>query len=126
MTPARSDFAYVGSELDLFATEEKWLCLEHIEDDRGELARIARALRPGGHVVVMSPAHPFLFSAFDAAIGHHRRYARRTLTAAAPPALRLVRMEALHSVGMVASLMNRLVLRQSMPTREQLAVWDRG
>jgi SAM-dependent methyltransferase len=99
--------------------------LEHIEDDRAELARIAHVVRPGGHVVVMSPAHPFLYSAFDAAIGHHRRYTKATLAAAAPFTLGLARLEYLDSVGMLASAANRLLLRQSLPTASQIAFWDR-
>lgn len=33
--------------------------LEHIEDDMGEFRRAAQLLRPGGSLVVLSPAHPF-------------------------------------------------------------------
>ena len=68
--------------------------LEHIEDDRAELARAFAHLAPGGHVIVLSPAHQFLFSPFDAA-------------------------------GFFLSLGNRLVTRASMPTRGQIALWDR-
>ena len=34
--------------------------LEHIEHDRGEVAAAAALLRPGGRIVVLSPAWPFL------------------------------------------------------------------
>ena len=57
--------------------------LEHIEDDRGELAAIAQRLREGGRIVVLSPAYSFLYSEFDRAIGHFRRYTKgmlRTIT----------------------------------------------
>jgi hypothetical protein len=100
--------------------------LEHIEDDGGELARAAEFLTPGGHVVVLSPAHDWLFTAFDKAIGHYRRYTRPSLRAVAPKELEPVRLEYLDSVGLLASLANRLMLRQSMPTPRQIAVWDRG
>jgi len=65
--------------------------LEHIEDDRGELSRAAARLKPGGHLVVLSPAHNWLFSRFDASIGHYRRYNKKTLLAAAPRGLTLKR-----------------------------------
>src|SRR2546425_969766 len=35
--------------------------LEHIDDDRSELSRAARHLKPGGHLVVLSPANQILF-----------------------------------------------------------------
>ncbi len=48
--------------------------LEHIEDDRQELARVASLLQPGGHVLTFSPALPWLYGKFDASVGHFRRY----------------------------------------------------
>jgi 2-polyprenyl-3-methyl-5-hydroxy-6-metoxy-1,4-benzoquinol methylase len=39
--------------------------LEHIEDDKSELARAVSHLRPGGRLVVLSPANQWLFSEFD-------------------------------------------------------------
>jgi SAM-dependent methyltransferase len=98
--------------------------LEHIEDDARELARAARLLRPGGHVVVLSPAHQSLYTPFDAAIGHYRRYSKKALSALTPSGLQLVRLRYLDAVGMVASLGNRLILNQSMPTARQIALWD--
>ena len=99
--------------------------LEHIADDRGELERALARLAPGGRILVLAPAHRFLYSPFDAAIGHERRYDRRTLRAAVPPGLRIERMHYLDSVGMLASLANRLLLRSAMPTHAQIALWDR-
>jgi SAM-dependent methyltransferase len=48
--------------------------LEHIGDDRGELARAAAALRPGGALLVFGPAHEWLYSDLDYKAGHYRRY----------------------------------------------------
>jgi len=98
--------------------------LEHIEDDRGELRRAAAHLRPAGRLIVLAPAHQALFSPFDAAIGHHRRYAARALARSAPAGLRLALCRMLDSCGLVASLGNRLVLRSAMPTAAQIALWD--
>ena len=64
--------------------------LEHIEDDRGELARAAERLRPGGHLVVLAPAHQRLYTEFDRAIGHFRRYAAGQLLAQLDPWLAVV------------------------------------
>jgi SAM-dependent methyltransferase len=99
--------------------------LEHIADDRAELALAADLLKPGGRLVVLAPAHQWLFTPFDAAIGHFRRYTRPTLRAATPAGLPLVRVVYLDSAGMLASLGNRLLLRSAMPTPGQIAVWDR-
>ena len=99
--------------------------LEHIEDDSAEMERAARRLKPGGYAIVVSPAHNWLFSAFDKAIGHFRRYTKATLRATTPAGLELVRLRYLDSVGMLASLGNRMVLGSAMPTARQIAVWDK-
>lgn len=99
--------------------------LEHIEADGAELTAAVTRLRPGGTLAVLAPAHRWLFSPFDAAIGHHRRYTRASLVHVAPPALRPLGVFYLDSAGLVASLANRLALRQTLPTARQIAVWDR-
>jgi SAM-dependent methyltransferase len=98
--------------------------LEHIHNDRGELNAAASLLRPGGHLIVLSPAHQRLFTPFDAAIGHFRRYNRPMLQAISPASLRLERMRYLDCVGLFASAANLLFLRQSLPTKYQLSFWD--
>lgn len=100
--------------------------LEHIADDRSELARAASRLAPDGSLVVLSPAHPWLYSPFDRAIGHHRRYTLPMLRALSPPGARLAVGEYLDAVGLLASLGNRLLLRHAMPTPAQVALWDRA
>jgi SAM-dependent methyltransferase len=99
--------------------------LEHISNDQVELNRAASYLRTGGRLVVLSPACQFVFSPFDVAIGHHRRYNRAMLRAIAPPGLRLEAMKYLDCAGLILSAGNAFLLRQSMPTRPQLLFWDR-
>ncbi|MCC6661837.1 MAG: glycosyltransferase [Phycisphaerales bacterium] len=48
--------------------------LEHIEDDRAVLRNFCAALQPGGHAVILVPAHPWLYSECDRTLGHCRRY----------------------------------------------------
>lgn len=98
--------------------------LEHIADDRGELDRASRHLAPGGVLIVLSPAHPSLYSRFDRAIGHHRRYTRAMLHAAMPSDLARVKLIYLDSVGLLASALNRFVLRSPRPTAAQVRAWD--
>jgi SAM-dependent methyltransferase len=54
--------------------------LEHVERPVAFLASLGRHLRPGGHLLINVPAVPALFSGYDVAAGHLRRYD--------PPALR--------------------------------------
>jgi SAM-dependent methyltransferase len=98
--------------------------LEHIDDDREELIRASRHLAPGGHLIVLSPAHQFLFGPFDASIGHFRRYDRASLTALAPPACQTVLLRMLDGAGFFLSLGSRLLMRSARPTRRQIVLWD--
>jgi hypothetical protein len=99
--------------------------LEHIADDAAELNYAAGHLTPDGNLVVLAPAHQFLFSEFDAAIGHHRRYDAVSLTAVTPPYCRLRTCFMLDCVGFFASLTNRFLLAATMPSARQIAFWDK-
>jgi SAM-dependent methyltransferase len=100
--------------------------LEHIEDDHAELERANAHLNHGGAIVVLSPAFSMAFSELDRAFGHWRRYTRTSLAAVFPRAMRKRWLTYLDSVGFMASVANRVFLRQSMPSSRQIAVWDRG
>ena len=98
--------------------------LEHIAEDRAELVKAASCLMVGGSLVVLVPAHQFLFSAFDQAVGHCRRYSACNLRALTPPRCHLVSCRMLDSAGFFASLSNRLLLRSATPSAKQIAFWD--
>lgn len=99
--------------------------LEHIEADAEEARRAAGLLKPGGRLIILSPAHQALFSPFDKAIGHYRRYSKKSLAAAVGAHWKPEKLIYLDSIGYFASLMNKWMLRQSYPARKQIAFWDR-
>jgi SAM-dependent methyltransferase len=77
--------------------------LEHIEDDRAALLQLGELLVPGGHLVILVPAFPALYSNFDQLVGHHRRYRRGGLTALAYRAnLDIVEARYVNSLGALA------------------------
>jgi SAM-dependent methyltransferase len=53
--------------------------IEHVENDRGALREMARVLKPEGVLVVTVPAFQALWSDWDAALHHVRRYRRAQL-----------------------------------------------
>jgi SAM-dependent methyltransferase len=97
--------------------------LEHIEDDFKEMQWASKFLKPGGVLIVLSPAHQWLFSAFDRSIGHYRRYTKSSLNRLSPQGLVCVSIKYLDSVGMLASLSN-CFMKQRMPTVSQIQLWD--
>ena len=99
--------------------------LEHIEDDNGELKKASRHLNPGGNLIIISPALPILYSDFDAAIGHFRRYTKKSFENLLPSELKVERLIYLDAVGLLVSLGNRFLLKQNMPSLKQIKIWDR-
>jgi SAM-dependent methyltransferase len=98
--------------------------MEHIEDDRSEVVRAMDRLRPDGRLIVLSPAHQWLFTEFDRAIGHYRRYSARSLREIIPAGLTEQRLVYLDSVGMLASAANRFLLKSGQPSLAQIRLWD--
>ncbi len=115
----------VLDEVDRFDTVLYVDVLEHVLDDRAELEHAGMHLGRGGSIVVLAPAHQYLYSPFDKAIGHFRRYNRRMLEEMKVAGLRLDTVRYLDSVGLVASLGNRFVLKSSSPSLPQIRFWDR-
>jgi hypothetical protein len=99
--------------------------IEHIENDGEELRYATNLLANGGHLVVLVPAHQYLFSPFDKAIGHYRRYNKKMLRSITPPGLRFQRLKYLDSMGLLASMVNKLFLKQKYPTLKQVMFWDK-
>jgi protein-L-isoaspartate O-methyltransferase len=99
--------------------------LEHIKHDRAELARAAAHLSPGGHLIVLAPAYNWLFSPFDEAVGHYRRYSKNALLEMSPSGLEIALTRYLDSCGICLSLANKLLLRKSAPSLSNIKHWDR-
>lgn len=99
--------------------------LEHIDDDRAEIQAAARLVRPSGYMVILSPAHQWLFSEFDRRIGHRRRYNRAVLRSLMPLGWSEEKLSYMDSIGILLSLGNVFCLRRSTPTASQIKVWDR-
>jgi len=99
--------------------------LEHIEDDAKELNVAASLLSKGGHLIVISPAHQWLYSPFDEKIGHFRRYSKSSLRNIMPVNLTVEHIRYIDSVGLFASMANKLILKATDPSLRQILMWDR-
>ena len=75
--PERLPFA--GARFDCVTSLD---VVEYLDDDVAALREYRRVTRPGGVVVVVVPAGPWAWSAYDVALGHRRRYTAASLQAA--------------------------------------------
>jgi SAM-dependent methyltransferase len=48
--------------------------IEHVEDEDGALSELSRVAKSGATLLLSTPLHPSLWSAFDDFVGHKRRY----------------------------------------------------
>ena len=84
---ARRRFAGPLVQTDLFGCEFReafdlvglFDVLEHLDDDVAALRALREQLRPGGRLLLTVPAHEMLWSDYDVASGHRRRYSRHVL-----------------------------------------------
>lgn len=103
--------------------------IEHIEDDTAALAALRGVLPPGGRAAILVPAHAALYGAFDAAVGHHRRYALEELRHKATRAgLRVDRCFYFNALGALGWFVNYRLLRVrrvDRATSVQVGLFDR-
>jgi 2-polyprenyl-3-methyl-5-hydroxy-6-metoxy-1,4-benzoquinol methylase len=99
--------------------------LEHIENDSIELEMAASRLHKHGKLIILSPAFPALYSHFDKAIGHHRRYTKNEMNALMPQSMSKILLRYLDGSGFFLSFANRLLLKQMYPTLKQIKFWDK-
>ena len=53
--------------------------LEHVEDDSAFIRKIEMLLNPNGKLILLTSAHPWLYSVFDESVHHYRRYGKKQL-----------------------------------------------
>lgn len=103
---------------------------EHIPDDERAFAHAARLLRPGGRLVLVLPAHPWLYGSMDRLAGHFRRYsaddAGRKLAAAGLERVALRYVNLAGALGWFVN--NRLISHRDLSSSTingQIRVFDR-
>ena len=132
------DFSVVditSPELVALASERRIktiVCLnviEHIEDDAKAVTNLARALEPGGHLLIIVPALELLFNDLDRLAGHHRRYSRDQMRSRLEAAgLDVVRCDYFNSIGGLGWLANRALRHGSLNDKavnSQISLFDK-
>jgi SAM-dependent methyltransferase len=54
--------------------------IEHLEDDQQAVENCKFLLKSGGNLIILAPAHQWLFSNLDKELGHFRRYTLDSMT----------------------------------------------
>jgi SAM-dependent methyltransferase len=100
--------------------------LEHIEDDRQALARMASLLPPGGVIVLIVPAFESLSGPIDRNLGHHRRYDRQSMRKLAQDCnFEIEKLHYMNCVGFFGWWVNAHILRREVQSENQISFFDR-
>ena len=101
--------------------------LEHIEDDVKALALFREVVAgTNGKVLIFVPAVQRIYGPHDAALGHHRRYSRRSLSAAFTAAgLVTESIRYTNPIGLLGWMYNLYVSGNTEHTSGQVRLFDR-
>ena len=82
-------------------------------------------LNKNGKIVVLAPAHDFLYSDFDKQVGHYRRYDKESLLNLQNDNLKIKEIKYLDLFGLALNLANRFILKKKLPTSKHIFFWDK-
>jgi SAM-dependent methyltransferase len=101
--------------------------LEHIEDDIRALRLFRELVAPtGGQVLIFVPAVQAAYGPLDAALGHHRRYSKRTLRRTFEAAgMDLVALRYTNPIGLAGWMYNAHVSGATEHTLGQVKLFER-
>jgi SAM-dependent methyltransferase len=100
--------------------------LEHIENDREALSRMASVLGPEGVIVLIVPAFQSLYGPIDRNLGHYRRYSRASVRKlAAELGLRVNKLRFMNTVGFFGWWANSHIFRREKQSPGQIEFFDR-
>jgi glycosyltransferase involved in cell wall biosynthesis len=99
--------------------------LEHIKEDERVLRGYYDLLEPGGHAIILVPAHMWLYGPCDEAIGHERRYTQTELhTKMQAAGFEVVQMGEFNRLGVPGWWLNKQMGRRDLnPRQMRLFEW---
>jgi len=99
--------------------------LEHIKDDKKEIAEAISKLKKNGHLIIMVPAHQKIYGNLDKEVGHYRRY-ESDFFKKDMKLLKLVNFKYLDSAGYFLYKLNSFVFKsEKYPTKLKIFIWDK-
>ena len=100
--------------------------LEHIEDDTKEINEAFQKLNPGGFLIILVPAHNNLYSEFDKAIGHFRRYEIKYFKNLKENISKLIKLNFLDAAGYFLYYINKIFFKKEVyPSKLKIYIWDK-
>jgi SAM-dependent methyltransferase len=100
--------------------------LEHIAEDQAFLDDAHEALTPGGTLLLLVPALPWIYGSLDQAFGHYRRYTKNSLARKLHVAgFGILRLSYLNLLGIAGWFLTGRVLRRTTLKSRYVRWYDR-
>jgi len=100
--------------------------LEHISEDKKEIELALSRLNLGGHLIILTPAHQNLYSKFDKAIGHLRRYDSDFFNSSNHKNAKIKKLIYMDSLGYILYFFNKIFFKEEVyPSKIKIFVWDK-
>ncbi len=100
--------------------------LEHIEKDIEEINDALQKLDKGGHLIILVPAHNKLYSKFDKAIGHIKRYDISFFKSLKLENSKIIDLYYLDSLGYFLYFLNNIFFKEeTYPSKFKIFIWDK-
>ena len=100
--------------------------LEHIEEDNKEVLDAFEKLNPNGYLIILVPAHNKLYSKFDKAVGHFRRYDIDFFKNIKIQKSKLIKLCFLDSAGYFLYYLNKVFFKEEVyPSKLKILIWDK-
>ena len=100
--------------------------LEHIKEDDTEILDAFEKLNPNGYLIILVPAHNKLYSKFDKAVGHFRRYDINFFKNIKLQKSKLVKLCYLDSAGYFLYYLNKVFFKEEVyPSKIKIFIWDK-
>jgi len=100
--------------------------LEHIKEDDTEILDAFEKLNPNGCLIILVPAHNKLYSKFDKAVGHFKRYDINFFKNIKLQKSKLVKLCYLDSAGYFLYYLNKVFFKEEVyPSKIKILIWDK-
>ncbi len=100
--------------------------LEHIKNDKKELEIATSKLKKNGFLIILVPAHNELYSKFDKAVGHHKRYNLNFFKKLKIKKTKLEKLYFLDFMGYFLYYINKIFFKnETYPSQFKIFLWDK-
>lgn len=100
--------------------------LEHIQEDTKEINEAETKLNKGGNLIILVPAHQNLYSKFDRAVGHYKRYDVQYFKNIKNNSLKVKKLIYLDMFGYFLYFFNKIFFKdEEYPSSFKIMIWDK-